>query len=135
MLFLFNDVVFDLGDPRTTALGARADIAPEDLHRLSVGKSVKLVREMIFENQHVARTDPDKALFLAALIGWKTEDANALLAVCPEGARTPMDVQIRLASVSLVAIHQLRELQSMGRLSSHAVNMTVWSQAPERMRA
>lgn len=137
MLFLFNDVVFDLGDPQTTALEARVDLdlAPEDLRRLTVGQTVKLVREAIFEDQHVARTSPDKALLLAALIAWKTDEANAILAVKPEGAPDPMKVQLRLAAVSLVTLHQLRELQSMGRLSSHAANLTVWSHAPQRLRA
>lgn len=134
MLFLFNDVVFDIDDPQTSALNARADLDSADLLAMTQGKAIRLLREAIFDDQHIARTAPDKAFFLACLVGWKTE-ANALLAVKPEAIDDPKKVQLRFASVSLVTMVQLRELQAMGRLSSHAANMTVWSHAPQRMRA
>ena len=135
MLFLFNDVVFDIDDPQTSAQNARQDLDAADMRAMSQGKAIRLLREAIFEDQHIARTAPDKAFFLACLIAWKTEEANALLAVKPEAIDDPKKVQLRFASVSLVTMVQLRELQAMGRLSSHAANMTVWSHAPQRMRA
>lgn len=135
MLFLFNDAVFDIGDPEETALAADQPLAPEALRKLTPGKAVKLLREAIFHSPALARANPDKAAFLAALIAWKSGEANTLLAVCPPGADDPMQVQVRLASVSLITLHQLAELQSMGKLSSHAVNLTVWNHAPKRLRA
>ncbi len=137
MLFLFNDVIFDLGDEQETALEAGLSHGFEQaaLYRMRVGKVVKMIREAVFEEPHLARTNPEVAAFLAALLAWKTGEANALLAVAPRHIDEPMQVQLRVASVSLVTISQLRELQDAGKLSSHSVNMSVWQHAPQRMRA
>ena len=77
----------------------------------------------------LAKSDPESALFLAALVAWKTNEANALLAVAPQGATVAAHVQVRLASVSLVTMAQLQDLQQNGRLSGHMANMAVWAQA------
>ncbi|MFP4518268.1 MAG: hypothetical protein ACLFQ5_02315 [Oceanicaulis sp.] len=137
MLFLFNDAVFDLGDPRDTALetGAAHGFSEETLLTMRVGKAVKLVREAVFDEPQIARTNPEVAGFLGALIAWKTDEANALLAVAPRHIQLASQVQLRLASVSLITIQQLRELQTAGKLSSHVANISVWSQAPQRLRA
>lgn len=135
MLFLFNDVVFDVGEPRETALSAGAPVGPVELVRLSVAQTVKLVRETVFDEPDIARGRPDRARFLAALIAWKTGEANAALAVRPTAARSPLDVQVRLASVNLVTLAQLRELQAAERLTPAAVNNAVWDHAPQRMQA
>lgn len=137
MLFLFNDAIFDLGDARTFALEHRLaePLGPTALMKLRVAQLVKMVREAIFDEPQLARTSPDMASFLAALLAWKTDEANALLAVAPRHVTLASQVQVRLASVSLVTLQQLRDLQEGGRLSSHAANMSVWSQAPQRMRA
>ncbi|MGJ3230293.1 MAG: hypothetical protein ACFE0P_00675 [Oceanicaulis sp.] len=137
MLFLFNDAVFDLGDPRDTALetGMAHGYAQDTLLTMRVGKAVKLVREAVFDEPQIARTNPEVAGFLAALIAWKTDEANAMLAVAPRRIQTAAQVQLRLASVSLVTIQQLRELQGAGKLSSHVANLSVWSQAPARLKA
>ena len=137
MLFLFNDVIFDLGDEQETALevGAAHGFAQGDLYKMRVGKAVKMIREAVFDEPQLARTNPEVAAFLAALLAWKTGEANALLAVAPRHIDQPMQVQLRVASVSLVTMSQLRELQADGKLSSHAVNMSVWQHAPQRMKA
>ncbi|KAA5801550.1 hypothetical protein F1654_11660 [Alkalicaulis satelles] len=137
MLFLFNDVVFDLGDARSFALESplAGEYGQHALLTLRVGRVVKMVREAVFDEPQLARTCPDKAAFLSALLAWKTDEANALLAVAARHISTPAQVQVRLASVSLVTISQLRELQEGGKLSSHAVNLSVWSHAPQRLRA
>ena len=132
MLFLFNDVIFDLGDEQETALeaGAAHGFAQGDLYKMRVGKAVKMIREAVFDEPQLARTNPE-----VALLAWKTGEANALLAVAPRHIDQPMQVQLRVASVSLVTMSQLRELQADGKLSSHAVNMSVWQHAPQRMKA
>ncbi len=137
MLFLFNDAIFDLGDARAFALehALAEPMGPTAVMKLRVGQVVKMVREAIFDEPQLARTSPDKAAFLAALTAWKTDEANALLAVAPRHITLASQVQVRLASVSLVTLQQLRDLQDAGRLSSHAANMSVWSHAPQRMRA
>lgn len=135
MLFLFNDVVFDVGDPREAALAARTPLDPAVLKSFNVAKTIKLVRETIFEFPEIARERADKALFLSAMVAWKTGEANAMLAVRPTAARSPRDVQIRLADVSIVTLAQLRELQGGGRLTARAANDAVWDHAPQRLRA
>lgn len=137
MLFLFNDVVLDLGDEKGTALeaGTSHGFDQANLYKLRVGKVAKMIREAVFEEPQLARTNPDVAVFLAALLAWKTGEANALLAVAPRHIEQPMQVQLRVASVSLVTLSQLRELQDGGKLSSHSVNMSVWQYAPQRMQA
>lgn len=137
MLFLFNDVIFDLGDEQGMAMeiGASHGFDQADLYKMRVGKVAKMIREAVFDEPHLARTNPEVAAFLAALLAWKTGEANALLAVAPRHIDQPMQVQLRLASVSLVTMSQLRDLQDTGKLSSHSVNMSVWQHAPQRMQA
>ena len=135
MLFLFNDVVFDIADPCETVLEGTLPFDQNDLVSMSVGKAVKLVREAVFEEPWLHRTHPEHATQIAALIAWKTDEANAMLAVAPKSAESAREVQVRLAAVSLVTMHQLNELQEAERLSTHTANLAVWSQAPQRMRA
>ena len=137
MLFLFNDVVFDLGDPRETALGAGLPQGFSEAKLLSmrIGRVIKLVREAMFDEHYLPRTNPEVAGFLASMIAWKTDEANALLAVAPKDAVAATQVQLRLASVSLVAMTQLEELQRSGKLSSHVANLSVWRHAPQRLKA
>ena len=135
MLFLFNTVLFDLGDPETAALSCGAPLGEDRLKALSLAKTVKLLREAVFDCPELGKERRDKARFLAAMIAWKTREANALLAVRPTAARTAMEVDVRLASVSLVALTQLGELQRAGRLTGPAINDAVWNHAPQRMPA
>lgn len=135
MLFLFNDVVFNLGDPERAARSAGSPLSDNDLSKLSLGKAVKLVREAVYADPLLARNTPEKARFLAALIGWKSDEANALLAVRPNVTRGPADVQVRLASVGLVVLTQLKGLQELDMLSARTANDAVWLHAPQRLRA
>ncbi|MGY6628044.1 MAG: hypothetical protein ACXIVL_05970 [Oceanicaulis sp.] len=137
MLFLLNDAIFDLGDARTFALGHRLaePIGDAPLMKMRIAQVIKMVREAVFDEPQLARTSPDKAAFLAAMVAWKTDEANALLAVAPRHITLASHVQVRLAAVSLVTMQQLRDLQESGRLSNHAANMSVWSHAPQRMPA
>lgn len=135
MLFLFNDVIYDVGAPDETALNCGVPLDDAGIRSLTVAKVIKLVREAIFENPEIAKTRPDKTRFLAAMLAWKTGEANALLAVRPTAITDPMDVSIRLADVSIVAIQQLHLLQESDRLTSRAVNDAVWMTAPQRLQA
>lgn len=135
MLFLFNDVVFDLGDPQELALSGDLPFDAQALKRLRIGQVARLVRETMYDEPWLQRTRPEKARLIGALVAWKTGEANAILAVSPKSARSPMDVQLRFADVSLVTMQQLRELQDSDRLSTHTANLAVWSQAPARMSA
>jgi hypothetical protein len=137
MLFLFNDALYDLGDVAETARerGDALGINALTLRNMRIGQVVKLVREWVWERPALAKSDPQSAMFLASLIALKTNEANALLAVAPPTAKGSGEVQVRLASVSLVTMKQLMDLHAEGRLSGHTANMAVWSQVPARMQA
>lgn len=137
MLFLFNDAILDIGDPQETAceIGPRHGLGELALYKLTLGKTVKMLREAVFEEPELARTNPELAVFLASVLAWKTGEANALLAVAPRYIDGPKQVQLRLASVSLITMNQLGELQEAGKLSSHVANLSVWQHAPRRMQA
>lgn len=137
MLFLFNDALYDLGDVNQTARerGDALGINALTLRNMRIGQVVKLVREWVWERPALAKSDPQSGIFLASLIALKTNEANALLAVAPQTAKSSAEVQVRLASVSLVTMKQLMDLHSEGRLSGHTANMAVWSQVAARMQA
>lgn len=137
MLFLFNNAILDIGDPQETAceIGPRHGLDEQALRNLTLGKTVKMLREAVFEEAQLARTNTELAVFLAAMLAWKTDEANALLAVSPRHITSAKEVQLRLASVSLVTMNQLGELQEQGKLSSHVANTSVWQHAPRRMQA
>lgn len=131
MLFLFNDALLELGDAHEVALerGQALGLNALSLRNLRMGHVIGMVKEWIWDRPALAKSDPESALFLAALVAWKTNEANALLAVAPQGAKSAAHVQVRLASVSLVTMAQLQDLQQNGRLSGHMANMAVWAQA------
>ena len=137
MLFLFNDALIDLGDPHESAMarGEALGVNTLTLRNLRLGQVVKMTREWIWERPTLAKSDPESAVFLSSLFAWKTNEANAVLAVAPQGAQSSDQVQVRLASVSLVTIQQLSELQKDGKLSSHMANMAVWSHAAGAVQA
>jgi len=130
MLFLFNDALLDLGDAHEAALtrGEALGLNALTLRNMRMGQVVKLVREWVWERPQLAQSDPESALFLSALVAWKTNEANALMAVAPQGAASSAQVQVRLASVSLVTMQQLMDLRDQGKLSGQMANMAVWSQ-------
>lgn len=135
MLFLFNDVVFDLGDPEETVLSAGGPLSELELRVLPLARVFQLVREAVFEQPKLARTKPDKAAYLSALVAWKTGEANALLAVPFQGAKRPSEVGVRLANLSLFLIAELKDMQAADRLTPRAVNQSVWALAPQALRA
>ncbi|WP_375549576.1 hypothetical protein ABWI01_04120 [Oceanicaulis alexandrii] len=134
---MFNDALYDLGDANQTARerGEALGINALTLRNMRIGQVIRMVREWVHERPGLAKTDPESAIFLSSLIALKTDEANALLAVTPQGGKTSADVQVRLASVSLVTMKQLLDLQAENRLSGQMANMAVWSQVPARMQA
>jgi len=135
MLFLFNDVVFDLGDPEECALSADGPLSELELRVLSLGKVLNLVREAILDDPKLPRNRPEKAKYLAALVAWKTVEANALLVVPMTGAKHASQVGVRLANLSLFLIAELADMQAAERLTAHAVNQNVWAHAPKSLHA
>ncbi|PWE17015.1 hypothetical protein DDZ18_09935 [Marinicauda salina] len=135
MLFLFNDVVFDVGDPRETAMRCGAPFSAGQLMSVNVAQAAKMVREAVFADPAIAQSHDEKPRFLAALIAWKTKQANAMLAVRPTASKSALDVNIRLAAASTPVMQRLLALQENGRLTLRAAEDAIWAVAPARLRA
>jgi hypothetical protein len=130
MFFLFNDVVFDIDDPRSYALeqGAANGYEEKRLKSIRYTQVMYLVKKAVFEDPSLPQNRPGVAAFLSSLVAWKTNEANAMIALPAIGARNEAMVVVKLASISLVTMAQLSNLQTLGRLNSQTVNASVWSQ-------
>lgn len=128
MLFLFNDVLLDLGDARDRLIASGCPVGYTDLLRMTPPQVMGVVRSTIFSFPQFPREKPDKALALAALVQLKS-GANALLCVSPPQATDPVQLQVRLAEVALPVLGQLATLRKEGTLTPAAIDQVVWMAA------
>lgn len=126
MLFLFNDVVFDLGDLNGVLRSGQIPLTLEQIETLTAAQLNGLVREAIFADPNIAQTKPDHVRHLVALISFVAPGANALLAVRPEGAEVPAEVGLRYANVMLTTLASLWKDQQLGYLTPGQINDQVW---------
>lgn len=127
MLFLFNDVVFDLGDLTGVLQSGMIPLSPAQIEQLTAAQLNTLARETVFRDPDVARHKPEHIKHLVALILYRAPGANALLAVRPAGAKDPSQVGLRYAQVPLTTLAYLWGEQSAGRLNAQTANTAVWS--------
>lgn len=128
MLFLFNDVIFELGQPEEAMAAEGFPISKKDFARTSLAQTLNLAREAVFQDLQLPRTQPDKAKVLAVMLAVKTP-ANAILVGPPAiGAQSPAQIGLRLAEVSLVTLSHLNQLQEGGTLRPHDVQRDVWQE-------
>ena len=127
MLFLFNDVVFDLGDLTSVLRSGELPLTPTQVDELTAGQLNTLVREAVFMNPDVAKTRPRQVKHLVALITYVAPGANALLAVRPDDAETCANVGLRYAQLPITTLAYLWGEQEEGRLTPRAVNQSVWA--------
>jgi hypothetical protein len=128
MLFLFNDVLLDLGDARDRLIASGCPLGYTDLIRMTPPKVMSVVRDTIFKFPQFPRERPDKALALVALVQIKT-GANAMLCVRPPQATQPVELPVRLAEVALPVLGQLATLRKEGTLTPAAIDQVVWMAA------
>jgi len=126
VLFLFNEIIVDLGSPEEQLARSACPITISALAHVTKGELLLLVREAIFQNPSFASAHPDKAAALAAMILVKM-GANAALSVRPATAQSAYDVPVRLADVSLRVLGDLAALNSQGRLTPQAIDRAVWA--------
>ncbi len=127
MLFLFNDVVLELGQPLEALEAEDFPISKQAFAKMSLVQITTLVRQGIFEDLQLPRTQPEKARVLAIMLAVRTGAANAVLVGPPAtGASTPAEIGLRLAEVSLVTLSYLNHLQSGGTLTPQQVYRDVW---------
>ncbi|WP_374274587.1 hypothetical protein [Brevundimonas sp.] len=122
MLFLLNDVVFDLDQTcPVSAVDARR------FERLGLDYVVELGCELFSEDPMLHRNDPERARRLAWLIAARSPDVNAALFAAPE-AGCPADlVEPRFCAQPQTAMQQLHRRDERGRLDAVAADKAVWN--------
>ncbi|WP_122464741.1 hypothetical protein [Brevundimonas lutea] len=122
MLFLLNDVVFDLDQTcPVSAVDARR------FERLGLDYVVELGCELFSEDPMLHRNDPERARRLAWLIAARSPDVNAALFAAPE-AGCPADlVEPRFCALPQTAMQQLHRRDERGRLDAVAADKAVWN--------
>jgi len=127
MLFLFNDRLFEIGQPNETVRDDYFPLSPGAFARLKQTQMLDLVREEIFANPLLVHGIPLRASQLATIVAAKT-NANAMLAGPPAGgARAPQQIAVLLAEVSLVTLSSLYQRQQDGALGPEDVETAVWT--------
>jgi len=120
MLFLLNDVVFDLDEacPVTPADARRFE-------RLGFDYVLELGCELFAEDPLLHRNDPGRARRLAWLIADRGPEVNAALFAAPETGCEPDLVEPRFCALPEAVIGQLR--RKGDRLDAVAADRAVWN--------
>ena len=122
MLFLLNDVVFDLDE---------ACPAPShDVRRfenLSFDYVLEMGCELFAEEPLLHRTDPARARRLAWLIAHRAEGVNAALFAAPQAGCAPDVVEPRFCALSEIELRHLQQRARRGALNAVAADKAVWS--------
>jgi len=121
MLFLLNDVVFDLGEasPVTSADARRFE-------KLGFDYLLELGCELFAEDPLLHRNDPERARRLAWLIHDRSPEINAALFAAPEIACDPALVEPRFCALPDVVLRQLKAKDVSGKLDAVTADRTVW---------
>ena len=121
MLFLLNDVVFDLDEacPVTPADARRFD-------RLDFDYVLALGCELFAEDPLMHRNDPERARRLAWLIADRSPDVNAALFAAPAAACDPDLVEPRFCALPEVVLRHLQQRARRGALNAATADKAVW---------
>ena len=120
MLFLLNDVVFDLDEacPVTPADARRFD-------RLDFDYVLALGCELFAEDPLMHRNDPERARRLAWLIADRSPDVNAALFAAPAAACDPDLVEPRFCALPAAIMGQLKQREARGQLNAVSADKAV----------
>ena len=121
MLFLLNDVVFDLDTTCPAPVRDYRRFSPLDLDAV-----IELACELFAEEPQLHRTHPERARRLAWLITQRTEGVNAALFAAPEQGCAPELVEPRFCALPEMIMRQLQARAAHGRLSAVAADKAVW---------
>lgn len=122
MLFLLNDVVFDLDEA--------TPVTPADARRfekLGFDYVLELGCELFAEDPMMHRTDPGRARRLAWLIADRSPEINAALFAAPAADCDPDLVEPRFCALPEAVISQLGRQEKRGRLDAVAADRAVWN--------
>ena len=122
MLFLLNDVVFDLDET--------CPVTPADARRfekLGMDYVLELGCELFSEDPLMHRSDPVRARRLAWLIADRSPEVNAALFAAPAVDCAPELVEPRFCALPQTVMRQLQSRDVSGRLDAVAADKVVWN--------
>ena len=122
MLFLLNDVVFDLDEATPVSL-----IDARRFEKLGFDYVLELGCEMFSEDPMLHRTDPGRARRLAWLVAHTSPQVNAALFAAPTQDCDPDLVEPRFCALPDTVIRQLQSSGAKGRLTPVAADRAVWN--------
>ena len=121
MLFLLNDVVFDLEET--------CPVTPGDARRfdnLSLDYVLELGCELFAEDPLLHLNDPQRARRLAWLIHDRSPEVNAALFAAPAAGCDPDLVEPQFCALPQAIMVQLKNRASKGKLDAVAADKAVW---------
>lgn len=121
MLFLLNDVVFDLDET--------CPVTPGDARRfekLGLDYVLELGCELFAEDPLLHHSDPARARRLAWLIHDRSPDVNAALFAAPAAGCDPDLVEPQFCALPDMVMRQLKTRASKGKLDAVAADKAVW---------
>ncbi|MBL4595366.1 MAG: hypothetical protein JKX99_02180 [Robiginitomaculum sp.] len=126
MLFLFNDVIFEIGQPTEVIQSEAFPITSAAFVKMRLSEIVTLACEAVFADIQLPHNQPEVAKNLSVLLAAKIAANAVLIGVPAEGAKEPADLGLRMAEVSLLTIAHLFQLQQGGTLLPQHVQQAVW---------
>jgi hypothetical protein len=121
MLFLLNDVVFDLD--------AACPVTPGDARRfenLDLDYVLELGCELFSEDPLLHLNDPQRARRLAWLIHDRSPEVNAALFAAPVAGCDPTLVEPQFCTLPGGIMRQLKARAARGQLTALAADRAVW---------
>ena len=122
MLFLLNDVVFDLDEA--------TPVSPADARRfekLDFDYVLELGCELFAEDPLMHRNDPGRARRLAWLVKQTSPEVNAALFAAPAVDCDPDLVEPRFCALPTLVMTRLRSRDARGQLDAVAADRAVWN--------
>jgi len=122
MLFLMNDVVFDLDEA--------CPVTPADARRfekLELDYILELGCELFSEDPLLHRNDPGRARRLAWLIAERSPEVNAALFAAPAQNCAPELVEPRFCALPDAIMRQLKSRDGKGKLNAVTADRAVWN--------
>ena len=121
MLFLLNDVVFDLDET--------SPVTPGDARRfesLGLDYVLELGCELFSEDPLLHLHDPQRARRLAWLIHDRSPEVNAALFAAPAAGCDPILVEPQFCALPESIMRQLKARAARGKLDAVAADRAVW---------
>jgi hypothetical protein len=121
MLFLLNDVVFDLDEasPVTSADARRFE-------KLGFDYVLELGCELFAEDPLLHLNDPQRARRLAWLIHDRSPEVNAALFAAPAAGCDPALVEPQFCALPDAVMEQLKARAAKGQLNAVTADRAVW---------